>query len=412
MRVGNFFGSGTGNLQVPSIATAGTTAFVVGTGSNNTVRDADAGGIGDWESRVIANLKFVATASSDFGPAMAVLNINETSSFRSRNAVLSWDGTGTNFGGTANGISFSEAYVSVGDQTVISAGRMSTGFEHGTDTPYNKLGLFGTTQPAIVGGGSYLSAGVQINDGISGTDIRFGGDSVRVTSSFGDGFYGSLGLENISDTGGLAALNRVRAGTAVGVIGYKGDMLTAHLSGAAGGVLDGAVEWWAMHAGAELTIDNFKLLGALAANNSGWWQGMVTGQATFDMFTLALSGEFDSQNEFGFGGSIAADVTDTIEVWLGANWFDTSAAAGDETFRVALGASAAVTETITLAGSVGAYFTGAGVVGNPSDTTPYVEARATWAPGGGFSTYLDGEMYFTDATPGFIVEYGAKKSFK
>lgn len=139
---------------------------------------------------------------------------------------------------------------------------------------------------------------------------------------------------------------------------------------------------------------------------------MVTGQATFDMFTLALSGEFDSQNEYGLGGSIAADVTDTIEVWLGANWFDTSAAAGDETFQIALGASAAVTETITLAGSVGAYFTGAGVALNPSDTTPYVEARATWAPGGGFSTYLDGEMYFTDATPGFIVEYGAKKSFK
>ncbi len=420
--VGNFQGS---EVQATNIATGNVSApFVVG-GANSGIPYLlqDANGGGDWESMVIANLKFVATASSDFGPAMAVININETHNVRYRNNVVSTSTTDTTFGLTANGINISEAYVSVGDQTVLTAGRTGTVFNHGDDTPYNYLGLVGANWSpvanafgATVNGGRVLSPGVQFNDSVTGTDIRFGGDVIQLTTTFGDGFYGALGLENISDTAaGSALANFARAGTAVGVIGYRGDMVTAHLSGAAGGVLDGVVEWWAMHAGAELTIDNFKLKGALAANNGGWWNGLISGQATFDMFTIALSAEADSDNEIGLGGSIAADVTDTIRIQLGANWFDTNTTvANDEQIQVALNVTAAVTETITVGGTVGAYFTGA-ATGNPAgvaDTTPYVAANVAWAPGGGFTTSLGGQVTFTDATPGYQVAYRASKSFK
>src|SRR5215217_3034675 len=77
------------------------------------VRNADAAdGVSpaehDWESQVTAWLKFVGTASSDFGPAKAVIKIRDIQETRVQNEGLMSDDDDT------GGPEFQEAYVQVG----------------------------------------------------------------------------------------------------------------------------------------------------------------------------------------------------------------------------------------------------------------------------------------------------------
>src|SRR5690606_21257971 len=96
---------------------------------------ANSDGSNDWNSRVDAWIKFVATADSDFGPAKAVIKIKEIQQERYR------DGVADN-GSETNGAIFDEAYVSVGDSTILMAGKKGTIMNLGQDEPLNFLGLF------------------------------------------------------------------------------------------------------------------------------------------------------------------------------------------------------------------------------------------------------------------------------
>src|SRR5690606_36661396 len=89
-----------------------------------------------------------------------------------------------------------------------------------------------------------------------------------------------------------------------------------------------------------------------------YWNGLLSAEASFDMFTIAASVEASTLDEFGFGASIGADVTDTIEVNLGARYFSEGTAPlqilDRETWQVEAEVVAAVAENLEATVALGA----------------------------------------------------------
>lgn len=342
----------------------------------------------DWNSKIEAWLKFVGTADSDFGPASVTIKLKEVDIARVRNEVIDPDGDDT------GGVVIDEAFVSVGDTTVIMAGKKGSIANFGDDEPLNWLGLFGS---------DWADKGVKWD--ILDENLDTGGHVIQVVSSLGNGVTAKIGLENLNDDG-LPAY----AGTLVGVLEYAGEGISAHVTGLVGGILDGTVEAWAIHSGFTGTFDNFKVIGAFAVQNDTVdtaWHGMLTGSATFDMFTIALSGEAlgatGLNTDFGVGGSIGAKVTEGVSINLGGKYFDSNNG-GDDGYQVAAQLVASVTETIKLTGEVGVF---GNITAASSDF--YGKAALDWAPGGGFTSSLAGEVH---QNGGYKVTFKAAKEFK
>jgi hypothetical protein len=309
--------------------------------------DSNRGDVDAW-------LKFVATSNTDFGPATATIklvsnNINGTGNWNTAHKVV---GVG-------------EAWVGIGDTTMLMAGYKSSIFNLGDDTPLNYLGLFNAES---------VNAGV----GFVTKGATTGGDVIQVVSNLGNGLQVGGGLEGLNGLG----FGEV---TGVGVLSYAGDGLTAHLSAAAG---NGG---WKVHAGFTGAWDPIKVVAAVAADDTGYWNALGSVAATFDMFTLAVSGEATSANEWGVGGSASAKVTDSVTLNFGGRYFhgvtNSAKVTGNpyDMYQVEAGLSAAVTETITLTGAVG--YTDSTIV-NPAPTPGYFygSAGVAWAPGGGFTS--------------------------
>jgi hypothetical protein len=334
----------------------------------------------DWHSKVKAWVKFVGTASSDFGPASAVIKLQQ----KQYSIVTNENTTGIGSGNTH--VVIDEAYVSVGDTTVLMAGKKGSIMKFGEDVPLNFLGLFNSEK---------VDTGVKW-----GTAIGDGGHVIQLATDLGNGVYLAGGLEKLDTTG-------TGAGTAFGVISYAGDGIAAHLTVAAAGVLDGLVDTWGYHAGFAGTFDAFKLVAAIAGDDTGYWNGLVSASATFDMFTLAASAEGVNTAgglDTGFGLSAAAAVTDTVSINLGGRWYR-DASLGIDAYQVAAQLVAAVTETITLTGEVGLYDS----TQNTESDTYYGAATVAWAPGGGFTTSLKGEAYSNGA---YRATFKAAKTFQ
>jgi len=384
----------------------------------------------DYDSKVEAWVRVLAAADSDFGQAKAIIGLRQVDRYRQRDGgwtatdsadapdpVTGFYGVGLNTDSTT-GVELNEAYVSVGDTTVLMAGLRKKGKDGSIvniddDTPFNYLGLFGS---------SATDAGVLFKNGAP----IFGGLSIQAVSDLGNGVSVGVGLENIDNRDGnalaapltgTAALQRNimdgnYAGTLLGVVNYAGETVTAHLSAGAIGVLDGHIDSWFAHTGATATFDNFKLRAALAylrddtyGLDGNFWHGLVSGQATFDMFTLALSGEFKSSevagvkvDGFGIGGSIGAQVTETVSLNLGGRYFHTNNWGGVDLdqWQIEGQVVAALTETLKATGAIGVY--GGDVVQaslavpplSGNDTAYYGSIGLDWAPGGDFTASVKG----------------------
>ncbi len=371
--------------------------------------DAAAGGQNlDWDTRSRAWLKVVATSDTDMGSAAAVIGLRQVDEWRVRNEGFSSLVNGlpgaVAGGDHTNGLRANEAYVRIGDTTVLMMGLRQVGIAGsianvGDDAPYSFLFMHDN----IDGGG------VLIDD----DDRRFGGQSIQVVSDLGNGLSVGVGLENIDtisgttflvDAGGPTAVGgdsnlttgragADNAGTAVGVISYAGDGVTAHLTGLAFGVLDGVVNSYAIHAGATGTFDIVTIRGAVGYENN-WENGgfnvlhaLGSAQLTFDIFRLALSGEaanFAGFTDYGIGGKVSVDVVEGVTLNLdGSHFFDAST--GLTSNRAQGDIAAAVTENITLTAAVGGFF-GPGVAAPSGDNNViYGSAGIAYAPGGGFS---------------------------
>src|SRR5665213_417244 len=270
----------------------------------------------DWDSQMIAWLQVVGTADSDFGPAKVVIKL-KSEQYRHNADGYGWydgDDTGgptTNMGlgenasdhpyplsnGPSGTVIFDQAYVSVGDSTVLTAGKTGSIANTDDDTPLNYLGLFNSDNVSgggvlwsvqgYSGGNLYGTINNQPTKNVdgSGADIQTGGTVIQVTSSLGNGITLKGGLEDLRDT------HAQRAGTAVGVISYAGDNLTAHLTVIEAGILDGHPDVTAYHAGLTGTFDKFKVVGAIAGDSSGYYNALASAQLGLDMFKLAGSVE-------------------------------------------------------------------------------------------------------------------------
>ncbi|MCR6672990.1 hypothetical protein [Devosia ginsengisoli] len=356
----------------------------------------------DWDSKVETLLKFVGTASSDFGPASVVINLRQRDYQRARDAI-----------GVVNGdahvLRAQDAYVQVGDTTILSAGKKGSIFNEGDDEPFNFTGLFMSKDADV---------------GVWEGPVRKGGHVIQLESSFGEGLVGKIGLEALDRTDN-------EAGSLIGVLQYAGEGITAHISGSVGGLLDGVQtvgDTYAVHAGVTSTFDAFKLRAALAAGggynpagNWSYWNGLVSGEAKFDMFKVALSAEAAGgtavggaalDTDFGFGGSIGATVADGIEINIGGRYFNDGTAGVGDGYQVAAQLIASLTETVKLTTEIGVY-------GHAADVAPapvaaaysdfYGSAELGWNPGGGFSSSIGAKVQQNGA---YKVTFKASKAFQ
>jgi hypothetical protein len=346
-----------GDYDTSSDPSADLTDTDGGTGDKGSVQWTDGNGNNDWDSTVEGFLKLVATADSDFGPAKAVLKLTFDDSNADENLAVD------------------EAYVAIGDSTVIMAGLKGSVFNNGDDEPLNFLGLFGS---------EIADTGVSPE-----VDVADGGHVIQVVADLGNGVSVSGGLEDLHDEG-----------TAVGVIAYKGDGLSAHASFKAGDILDGNIDDWAVHAGFAGTFDNFKVVAAGAFDSNDYWNVLASASATFDMFELAVSGEATSEDEWGVGASIGASVSEGVKLNLGGRMLEEND--GDQIYQVAAQVVAEVTESITLTGEVG-------YVDEEGDDLFYGSGKLAWAPGGDFTSSVKATVNSNDA---YKIETEFKKTFQ
>lgn len=387
-------------------------AFSIATPGQNV----DEGTNNDWYSKIEAWIQFAATADSDFGPAKAVIRIRERQYRYTVNEFWGIDGSDTEdpaqldtyiHGDDTGGAQINEAYVAIGDSTVIMAGRKGSIMNFGDDVPLNFLGLFGSEK---------------VDTGVKWTKDRIpdGGHVIQIVSDLGNGVSVGAALENLGGTGSTtAATPNSNAGTAVGVISYAGDGLAAHLTVAASGILDGTVERWGYHAGVSGAFDPIRFVAAISGDDTGYWHALASAAATFDMFTLAVSGEAKNGGNWGVGGSVSAGVTDGVTINLGGRWYHNQTAgplSPEDGWQVAAQLVAAVTETITLTGEVGVYGGVQSFDEGPAPTPTgvphevyYGAAQVAWAPGGGLTSSLKGEVYSNGA---YKATFKAAKTFE
>jgi hypothetical protein len=388
-----------------------TESYVARTYDGNVEVSVDSGDV-DWTSKVEAWLKFVGTQSSDFGPASVVIKLKEVDRTRVNNTAAA---TIVDSDETEIGTFIDEAYVSIGDTTVIMAGKKGSIANLGDDTPFNTLGLFNSAK--IDGGGV----------GIDSDTTYLGGHVIQVVSDLGNGVNVGVGLENLNgNSNPVAAAVGEDApfthGTLVGVVGYAGENLTAHVTGLGFGFLDGDIESWAVHAGATGTFDAFKIRGAVAYWDNFKFRGydvlhaLGSVEGTFDLFKIAVSGEVADVNDggfdytdYGFGGSVGVGITEGVSINLAARYFQ-DGLFDEDTTQVAVQVVAALTETIKATGEIGAYF-GEAIENNPAfadDSIIYGKASLAWNPGGGFTSEVAGEVNSEEA---YKVTFKAAKEF-
>ena len=303
----------------------------------------------DSSSELDAWLQFTASASSSFGLATATIKlVNGTVMTGPASSVT-------------NGVFVDEAFITIGDTTMLTAGKTGTIFKDGDDEPLNFLGLFNSDD---------VDVGVNVRDPLSN-----GGHVIQLVSDLGNGVWIGGALENLG-TGSLGSNN------GIGVISYSGDGLTAHASINVANILGGSPTSWDLHTGATATWDNFKFVGALATRDGGWWNVLGSASATFDMFTLAGSFEATSEDEWGAGGSISATVSDGVTLNLGGRYWDNDVP-NDVLTQVAAQIVATVSDDVKVTGEIGAIANSAGTLVNPSSQVFYVKGQADWSPGGG-----------------------------
>ncbi|KKB85739.1 hypothetical protein VW29_05420 [Devosia limi DSM 17137] len=401
---------------------------------NGVVRDLD------WDTRVRAYLKAVAASSTDFGTAKAIIGLRQVDEWRVRNEGYAAGGAaaGATAGGdNTNGLQLEEAYVSVGDSTVLMAGLRKRGAAGsvanvGDDSPFSFLFM----SDKVDGGGVLIES----------DDRRLGGHSIQMSTDLGNGLSASLGLESIDSGLGsndqntsTTRTNAESAGTLIGVLQYGGESISAHVTGLAYGILDGNVEAYAVHAGVTGTFDMFKVRAAVgydsnfystktsAYTNYSLVNALASVEASFDMFKVAVSGEvanFNNQTDYSIGARVTAQVTDGVSINFDAAWFrdavnPNALGAQTDTTRLQAEIAASVTETITLTAALGGYF-GSGVYSTDRNAGPgaalvavdhlyFGKAGVKWAPGTGFETAANLEI---NSQGGYRTEFTAKKSFE
>jgi hypothetical protein len=224
-----------------------------------------------------------------------------------------------------------------------------------------------------------------------------------------------------------------RIGSLVGVVSYAGENITAHLTGFGIGVMDGEIDEWGAHAGVTGKFDAFRITAAAGYYNNDIFEidrfhGLVSGAATFDMFTLALTGEYqrseiagEVNDGYGVAGSVGANVTEGVSINLGARYFSAdfeappanfAGTAQSDALQVAAQLIFAVTETLKLTGEIGGYFNEDLLplqTADADDNVYYGAARLDWSPSTDFTSGVQAEVYSNEA---YRLTVRAQKTFE
>ena len=330
----------------------------------------------DWESTAEFSLTFDTTAASDFGPVRGVITLEGTHETVVEDLVVDNE---------TDEVVIDEAYVAVGDSTVIMAGMKGSIAATGNDTSFTFQELFNEDE----------ASGVGYNSDATNTDIDTGGHVIQIEADLGNGLQVRGGLEDLDDRG-----------TLVGVLVYESDAIDGHVTLLVDEVLTGVAKDWAIHAGMTADFDDFRVRAALAANNDGWWNGLLTADAEFDIFTIAAGAEMTSEQEFGIAGSVAAEVAEGVVINLGSRAL--READSDLAIDTAIEGEIDLTETIVL-------IAGGGYIHESDDPNGLTYGRVTleWTPGGDFETELTGRVHSRPGTDlGYELIVGATQSFQ
>lgn len=310
-----------------------------------------------------------ATAPSDFGPAKAVVTL------------IQEDGTST-----SSGVLIDEAYVAIGDQTVIMAGQKGSVSKDGDDESFTALFDLDTLDDN--------------DEGIPIEDSQIGGHVIQLTSDLGNGVDVALGLEGLESSGNA---------TVVAGIGVDQDWGTAH-AGLIYNDLILPVPFWSLHAGTTITaVDDMSFRAAFSIDDASDWAAMVSGQAMFDMFTLAAGVEFFNDDHADVVANIGADgdadieweaavsgeaaVNDAVTITVAGRWDDNS------NWDLAAQGVFAVSDNLDLTAKVN--------FDQASVTT--FNADLDWAPGGQFEAGLGLEV---DSNNNSALSASFSKSFE
>eukprot|EP00003_Mantamonas_plastica_P014491 TRINITY_DN25187_c0_g1_i1.p1 TRINITY_DN25187_c0_g1~~TRINITY_DN25187_c0_g1_i1.p1 ORF type:complete len:422 (-),score=45.91 TRINITY_DN25187_c0_g1_i1:25-1290(-) len=307
----------------------------------------------DWE------FTMEATADSDFGPAKAVVTLTDRQ-------------VGPGFDDAV----IDEAFVSIGDNTVLTAG---------------KTGSIANEDDAESFG--YFEVGFE--------DIAssIGGHVIQVSHNVGNGVSIAVGLEHLETAGGGAD-----HGSLVGVVAVDQDWGSAHATFVADDVMrNGGTQTWSAHLGATFNAtDDLKIRGAALFENDGTtttYETLAAAQFTFDMFTLAVAAGADDidGDDMHDGNTIwsadedwfvelsgSADVTDGVSLTVAYLWNGEDGNNNIQTFAAEV--SADVSDNLTATFGVEHDQITSSLVADYSDTD--ISAELAWAPGGGYDASI------------------------
>jgi hypothetical protein len=243
----------------------------------------------DYTAEANWEITFDAVNGTDFGPAHAVITIEDT---------IEWyDDSGD--------VSTSEAYVSIGDQTVIAAGLK--------DSISDDLTSEGLTE-------------IFNNEtsGLGNDGLGVGGVGLSLVHALGDGFSIGGALEDLAET------EEPGDGRSfVGIVTMEQDMFSGHVAFAYGDIFDLADPDpdWEVDAGIGVEADMFEFIAGIWFDENFSFETVLSAAVELDMVTLAGelfvaddSPEYDDQSGWIATGSATFDVNDEVEVAIAGVW--------------------------------------------------------------------------------------------
>jgi hypothetical protein len=311
----------------------------------------DSSSVIDWE------VTLEATADSDFGPAKAIITLGDEVTYNGLDQV-----------------DVEEAYVSIGDQTVITAGLTGSIANEDDDESF----------------GYFEATFVDIDDrAFPGGQYNIGGHVIQVSHDLGNGVSISVGLEHLE---GANFGNDF--GTLVGVISADQDWGTAHFTVVADDVLrdNDGVSPWIVHTGATFNATDdlkLRLAGWFEDNGtSNIWSVLGASEYSMDMFTLAVAAGAESSGMDSWWVEVSgkAEVTEGITLtaaYLYDSVDNSVSNTYDQTFAAQIEAD--VSDNLTATAGVEHFVdTNLGVA---TDTTT-LSAELAWAPGGDYEASI------------------------
>ena len=282
------------------------------------------------------------------------------------------------------------AYVDAGtDKAYMRLGAVTASVaDTADDQPFGSLGLFDSR--------AALGAGVQTSQA-----PNLAGQAIQMVSRVGGGSTLATSLEGLENTPTALASWNYAAGGGSGHL----TLLDPDLSEAAG-------EKLGVLAGGTLNAAPVKLRAAVAADRTGWVNGLVSSQANVGPLTLAASGEYlrnsaveGEPEQFGGGVTAAARLDSRVSVDGSLNWVHGDAEGGDpEGYQLGIGVTADLARSLKVKTELDLT---AGDGATPS--TPYGQTQIAWTPAGatavsaGFARNEDG---------GYSLTTAAKNSFE